>query len=117
MSNPNIFLILVVLALVAEHYFPYWVELTGHKLPSPVRLIVNYSAGTLAWFGPFTAWLILNGRSDVALVGWGFALLAGLTVILLYVADRFIANKLNLRDSLEVNSLLERQKNDAKQRS
>lgn len=109
--------IVVVLGLTAEHYFPHWTEWTGHKLPSPVRLIVNYAAGSVAWFGPFTVWLILNDRTDVALVGWGFAVLAGLTVIFLYALDRIIANKLNLRDEKEINSLLERQKDDAKTRS
>jgi hypothetical protein len=101
--------VFVVLGLVAEHYFPYWMEWTGHKLPSPRRLVLNYAAGSVVWFGAFTVWLILNGFYWIALVGWGFAFLAGLTVVSLYRYDEFIANKNNLRDALEVNTLLERQ--------
>jgi hypothetical protein len=109
--------ILVVLGLVAEHYFPYWAEWTGNKLPSPARLVLNYAAGSVVWFGAFTAWLVANDLVKVALVGWGFALLAGFTVVFLYVYDHYISNKRDLRDSVEVSKLLERQRRNEGKRS
>jgi hypothetical protein len=107
----------VVLGLAAEHYFPYWIDLTGRKLPDPVRLIVNYAAGSLVWFGAFTAWLVKNGHARIALVGWSFALLAGLTVVLLYAHDRRVADRRAAQDRGERLDLIERRKNAPEKRS
>ena len=108
---------LVVLGLVAEHYFPYWMHITGRRLPDPVRLIVNYIAGTLVWFGAFSLWLVINGYWEIAVVGWGFASLAGITVIFLYAIDSRIALINNLRDEKKINDLLERRKDVPEKRS
>lgn len=85
---------LSALILLIEHWFPYWDQVLGRKLvdmnramPDPVRTVVNYVAGTMAWFGMFSIWLVLRKEILILLAGWIFLSVSGLAVIFAYWYD------------------------------
>lgn len=96
-----ILLTLSVILLIAEHYYRHWTTIAGATLPHPKRLILNYISGTLAWFVPFSLWLLSNGLWREMLTGWVFVLVAGFTVISLYVHDAKIQERQKLEDAAE----------------
>jgi hypothetical protein len=96
-----IFLLLVVFILIAEHNYRHWAAITGETLPHPKRLILNYITGTLAWFTPFSLWLLANSLWREFLTGWVFVSVAGMTVVSLYVHDAKITEREKLEDENE----------------
>lgn len=82
MSNV-VLVILVVLAEMFLHYFPWRLVLRGKELP---RLIA-YGLGVLGLMGPFTAWLLERSHRDIAIMLWAVLSAGGLAVGALYLFD------------------------------
>ena len=82
MSNV-VLAILVVLAEMFLHYFPWRLVLRGHELP---RLLA-YGFGVLGLMVPFTAWLLERDYDKVAIMLWVVLSAGGLAVGLCWLFD------------------------------
>lgn len=108
-------MILTSAMLLLEHWFPNWDQFLGRfveektRTASPVRLVANYVAGTVAWFVPFSIWAIVEGYLYPVLIGWAFLVVGGLTVVFAYLHDRSAREKNRLKELEEERDLLNEQ--------
>ena len=76
-------IVIVALAELGLHYFPWRMVLRGNELPG----VVAYIFGVLGLMLPFSVWLWEQGECEVMRVLWMVIGAGGITVMSLYFLD------------------------------
>lgn len=93
METPSlpIFIAVEVAVLGVGHYFHHWKKVWG-ALDKPIRLMFNYTYGTLSIIGSFVWWLLYElptDPRDIARVIIAMSVIGGITVVFAYGVDWF----------------------------
>lgn len=110
-STLPLWITLECLALGFGHYMPHWKKVLG-PLSNPIRLMFNYTYGTLSIGGAFVGWLLRDLPTNPYEIAWtfcGFCVVGGVVVAFTYFVD-WIDSKVQTNKTQ--NALLERQKRD-----
>lgn len=81
-----IVIVMVMMAELGLHYFPWKMLLRGRELPR----LVAYTLGLLGMMGPFTVWLWERGELEIIQMLWIVIISAGLIVFALYGFDHYL---------------------------
>lgn len=113
-SSLPMFIVIEAAVLAAGHNFHHWKKIWG-ALDNPVRLVFNYTYGTVSIIGSFVWWLLYEKPTDpldIAHVIMAMSVTGGVVVVGAYGVDWLIDWIKNLIDGRKLDDIL-RNKHDA----